>query len=169
MKKKAKKLKFISETIIESHYIVLPSHTNAIGGIFGGVLMSWIDITAAICAQRHARTAAVTASIDALHFLAPARLGDVVYLSARVIHTGKSSMVIRVNAEAENPRTGSRVRCCTADLSFVALDAHSKPCTVPPIQPNTRTERAEMDQAAARRKILLDQLKAIKSSKSTFS
>ncbi len=157
------KSKKVSETLVETNHIVLPSHTNALGTIFGGVLMSWIDVTAAICAQRHAGQVVVTASIDVLHFLAPARVGDVVNLKARIIYTGSTSMVVRVDAIAENIRNKKSLRCVTADLSFVALDANSKPSPVPPIAPETPEERENFSHAAERRKMLLEDLKAIKS------
>jgi len=153
----------VSSTLVETNEIVLPSHTNAIGTIFGGVLMSWIDMIAAICAQRHAKTVVVTASVDALHFLAPARLGDVVTLRARVIYTGKTSLVVRVDAHTENVRSANRSHCVTADLSFVALDSNSKPTPVPAVHPETSRELKDFDEAASRRKILLSQLKALKS------
>jgi acyl-CoA hydrolase len=150
------------ETIIESNHIVLPSHTNALGGIFGGVLMSWIDIAAAICAGRYSRREAVTASIDVLHFLAPARLGDVVTLKARVIFTGKTSMVVRVNADAESRKTGVKVRCVTADLCFVALDENAKPTAVPALRLSTEIEKKEFAEAAARREAILEQRRSLK-------
>ncbi|MGZ3699295.1 MAG: acyl-CoA thioesterase, partial [Bdellovibrionota bacterium] len=69
--------------------LVLPSDTNALGTIFGGKVMAWIDIGAAIAAQRHARRVVVTASIDALHFLAPVKVGYVVHIRAMVNYAGK--------------------------------------------------------------------------------
>ena len=77
----------VQHSTVETHQIVLPSHTNAIGTIFGGTVMSWIDIAAAICAQKHAGQICVTASVDALHFLNPVRLGDMVRLVAKVVYT----------------------------------------------------------------------------------
>lgn len=157
----------ISDTLVETNEIVLPSHTNALGTIFGGVLMSWIDMLAAICAQRHTKKVVVTASVDALHFLNPVRLGDVVTLRARVIYTGKTSLVIRVDAHTENLRSGTRHHCVTADLSFVALDSNSKPTSVPAVHPKSDREKNEFQEAAARRKVLLEQLKTLKSDRKT--
>lgn len=154
--------KKVTETLLETNHIVLPSHTNALGTIFGGVLMSWIDVTAAICAQRHAGKVVVTASIDVLHFLAPARVGDIVNLKARIIHTGKTSMIVRVDATAENAHTKQSQRCVTADLSFVALDANSRPSPVAPISPDSAQEKRDFEHAAERRKMLLEDLKAVR-------
>ena len=71
--------------------LVLPSDTNALGSIFGGKVMSWIDIAAAISASRHSRRVVVTASIDALHFIAPIKLGHFVHIRAMVNFAGRTS------------------------------------------------------------------------------
>lgn len=154
-----------SESNVEMNDIVLPSHANALGTIFGGVLMSWIDIAAAICAQRHSRRIAVTASVDALNFLAPIMIGDMVTLLARVVHTGKTSMTIAVNVTTQNPLTGVKKECVTAYLSFVALDSAKKPTKVPPLILKTKLEKENYAWAARRRETLLKQMKLQKRSK----
>ena len=161
MKKKLPhKEKSSAESLVQTFHTVLPSHTNAIGTIFGGVLMSWIDVAAAICAQRHAEKVAVTASVDTLNFLAPARLGDTVSLKARVVYTGKTSMVIAVDVDAENPMKGKRWRCVSAFLTFVALDSNNKPTRLPALKITSKKERADFEAAAERRAFLLRQLKS---------
>ena len=85
--------------------IVLPQHTNSLGTVFGGVVLSWIDISAAVCAGRHAESVVVTASIDAMHFLAPVRLGWVVNIESSVNYAGKTSCEVGVKLTAENPLT----------------------------------------------------------------
>src|ERR1700733_8713039 len=92
-----------SESAVVMTELVLPSHTNALGTIFGGQIMCWIDIAAAIAAGRHARSAVVTASLDAMAFLAPVRLGDVVHIRAIVNYVSRTSMEIGVQVDAENP------------------------------------------------------------------
>jgi len=139
--------------------MVLLSHTNSIGTIFGGVLMSWIDIVAAICAQRYAGRIAVTASVDALNFLSPARVGDTVTLRAQVVYTGKTSMMISVDVDAENPLKRDKRRCVTALLTFVAVDEKMKPTLVPPLTLTTDEEKQVFDWASERRRILLDQMR----------
>src|SRR3954468_6044039 len=88
--------KFPKESSVTMTEIVLPSDTNALGSIFGGKVMSWIDIAGAIAAGRHARRVVVTASIDALHFLAPIKLGHIVHIRARVNFVHKTSMEVGV-------------------------------------------------------------------------
>src|SRR6476620_4054421 len=107
--------------------IVLPSDTNALGTIFGGKIMSWIDIAGAIAAGRHSRRVVVTASIDALHFLAPVKVGHVVHIRARVNFASKTSMEVGIRVDSENPITGEMTHTSSAYATFVALDDHGRP------------------------------------------
>ena len=83
-----------NESSVKMTELVLPSDTNALGTIFGGKVMAWIDIAAAMAAGRHARRSVVTASIDALHFLAPIKLGHFVHINAMVNYTSRTSMEV---------------------------------------------------------------------------
>src|SRR3954452_25517448 len=85
---------------------VLPTHANALGGVFGGQIMAWVDLCAAICAQSHSGRMAVTAFVDDLKFEKPVRVGEVVRLHARVTATFHTSMEIEVNVEGEDATTG---------------------------------------------------------------
>ena len=131
--------------------LVLPSHTNALGTIFGGTVMSWIDIAAAICAQRHSQKQVVTAHLDDLEFVAPVFKGWVVNLKASVNFTGKTSMEVGVRVDAENPMTNEKFHTATAYLTFVALDSHGKPTPVAPIDLQTEDEKSRYEEAKARR------------------
>ena len=111
--------------------MVLPGHANALDSVFGGQVAAWIDICAAVSAQRFARRAVVTASIDELHFLRPIRIGMVVVLQSMVNEAWRTSMEVGVRVEAEDPRSGDRIHCCTAYLTFVALDASGRPTPLP--------------------------------------
>lgn len=155
-----------NDSVVEMNEIVLPSHANALGTLFGGMLMSWIDIAAAICAQRHARRIAVTVSVDALTFVAPIHVGDMVNLRAKVVHTGRTSMMIAVEVSAESPLKGKKVHCVTAYLSFVALNNDKKPTAVPPLKLTTRSEKQTFEWAAKRKLTLLEQWKTLPSRKS---
>ena len=84
--------------------MVLPVHTNAIDSVFGGVIMSWIDIAAAISSQRHCGTQVVTASIDALNFVQPVYKGWIVNLRASVNFVANTSMEVGVRVDAEQLR-----------------------------------------------------------------
>ena len=132
--------------------LILPSHTNAIDSVFGGVIMSWIDIAAAISAQRHCRRPVVTASVDDLHFAAPVYKGWIVNLKAMVNFVSRTSMEIGVRVDAENPIEGRVFHTASAYLTFVALDDNGKPVPIPPII----TETPRFKAAEARRQWRLD-------------
>lgn len=140
-----------SLSVVEMNEIVLPIHANSIGTAFGGVIMSWIDVCAAMSATRHARKVVVTASMDAVDFMAPVHLGDHVCLRSVVNAVGRSSMEVGVRVEAENPLAGKRVHAVSAYLTFVAIDDNGVPTPVPPLVPETPRERLRMEEAGARR------------------
>ncbi len=136
--------------------LVLPSHTNALGTIFGGVVMGWVDIACAIAAQRYARAACVTVSIDYLHFKAPIRLGHTVHIRAEVTWAGRTSMEIEAVVEAENSTTGERHEATQAFLTFVALDENRKSKPVPPFEARTPEEKRKFSDAERRRALRLN-------------
>jgi acyl-CoA hydrolase len=136
---------------VEKTEIVLPGHTNQLGNIFGGQLMAWVDIAGSIAAARHARAVCVTASIDALHFVAPVRLGQHVVIRAAVNWTGRTSMEVGARLESEEPSTGERRLVAKAYLTFVAIDEHGRPRAVPPVAAETEDEQRRMRDAELRR------------------
>ena len=101
--------------------------------------------------MRHARNIVVTASMDDLHFVAPAHVGEVVVLRAHVNRAFTTSMEVGVRVEAENPLTGERRHTATAYLTFVALDAAGQRIAVPPLLPESEVERRRYQQAEQRR------------------
>lgn len=144
------------ESLVTKTEIVLPSDANALGTVFGGRVMEWIDIAAAIAAGRHCRSVVVTASMDDLHFLAPIKVGDVVVLQAQVNYTARTSLEVEVEVFSEHRESGERKQCCHAWLTFVALDDDGKPTTVPPLLPETKDERRRWQDAEERRRIRLE-------------
>jgi acyl-CoA hydrolase len=130
---------------------VLPQNANALGNVFGGQIMAWVDLCAAICAQRHARAIAVTAFVDDMKFQAPVKVAQVVRLEARVTATFKTSMEISVVVEGEDPRTGARWPCVQAMVVFVAIDASGTPTPVPPLLLDSPEVRASQAAGEARR------------------
>src|SRR3954462_15689149 len=100
--------------------LVLPGHTNALGTIFGGVVMGWIDIAGAIAAQRYCRTPVVTVSIDHLHFIVPIKIGYTVRIMATVTYAGRTSIETEVLVDAENAITGDVRRATNAFLTYVS-------------------------------------------------
>ncbi len=140
---------------------VLPSHTNAHGTIFGGVVMSWIDIAGAVSASRYSRSPVVTVSIDYLHFMVPIKTGFIVEILSRVSFVGKTSMEVEAKVIAEHPVTGERRESTRAFLTFVAIDEHGRARTVPVMpEPKSKEEKEAYKQALIRRKRRLEQMKS---------
>ncbi|MFN7453890.1 MAG: acyl-CoA thioesterase [Pseudobdellovibrionaceae bacterium] len=135
--------------------LVLPEHTNSLDTIFGGVVMSWIDIAGAISAQRHSQKDVVTASLDDLHFIAPVRKGWVVNINASVNFVSKTSMEVGIRVDAENPKTSEHFHVASAYMTFVALGSTGKPTPVPGLILETEEDRRRHEQAQRRRELRL--------------
>lgn len=130
---------------------VLPQHANALGSVFGGQIMAWVDLCGAICAQRHSGHMAVTAFVDDLKFELPVRVGQVVRLEALVTAVFRTSMEIEVVVQGEDATTGRRWPCVDARLTFVAIDDARTPTEVPPLVLDTEAVRASQAAGEARR------------------
>ena len=135
--------------------LVLPNDTNQLGNLLGGRLMEWIDIAAAVCAQRHSNRICVTAAVDNLVFHQPIKLGEVVTLRASVNRVFGTSMEVGVQVQAENQLTGERKTSNTAYLTFVAVDGYNNPVKVAPITPQSTMEKRRFREALARRTLRL--------------
>ncbi len=138
-------------TRTEMTWIVMPSQANALGTVFGGQVMAWVDVCGAVAAQRFARCDVVTASMDHLTFEAPVKQGDVVVVQGMVNWAGRTSMEVGVRVMREDPYTGTRTRTATSFLTFVAIDRHGRPSEVPRLLPTTGEHRRRFADAEARR------------------
>ncbi len=141
--------------IVTMTEIVLPSHANALGTIFGGVVMAWIDIAGAIAAQRFARSPVVTVSIDYLHFIMPIHTGYTVQIMARVTWAGRTSMEVECRVDAENSITQVVGEATHAYLTYVAVNKFGKPTRVPSLIPKNSEEIKLFKEAEKRRKFRL--------------
>lgn len=139
------------DSITEKTEIVLPQYANAIGTAFGGTIMSWADICAAVSAQRHCGRVAVTASVDAFQFLAPIRLGDVVILRSRVNAVFRTSMEVEVTIEREDFDAATRVLCAVSLLTFVNIGEDGRPAPIPPLLLENDEDRRRATEAEKRR------------------
>jgi len=141
----------VRATQVEMTQMVLPQFANALGNVFGGQIMAWVDICAAVAAQRHCRSDVVTASIDAVHFIAPVRQGHIVILQSQVNAAFSTSVECGVLVTMEDPLTGEQKRAAKAYATFVPLDEHGRPKAVPPLDLETDEDRRRA-QAAGERK-----------------
>jgi acyl-CoA hydrolase len=130
---------------------VLPTHANVHGNVFGGQILAWVDLCAAICAQRHTGHTTITVCIDELQFERSIKVGQVVVLKARVTAAFRTSVEILVEVEGEETTTGVRWPCVSAFVSFVAIDQNRLPVAVPPLELVTEEERALAAAAQGRR------------------
>jgi acyl-CoA hydrolase len=134
---------------------VLPQHANIGGTVFGGQIMAWVDLCAAICAQRHAARPCVTAFVDDLLFKRPVRVGQVVRLRAHVTATFRTSMEIDVAVLGEDTITGEQWPTVACRIVFVAMDEQRVPTPVPPLLLETDADRAAQAAAEERRRARL--------------
>lgn len=146
---------------VEMTEMILPQHTNPMGSVFGGVILSWVDIAAAITAQRHAQKPVVTASIDAMHFLAPVKLGWVVSIKASVNYVSSTSCEVGVRIDAEDPLSRETFHTASAYVTMVALNSHGRPTAMPPLEPETEEEKQRYEDAVERRKARLSLKKTL--------
>ena len=145
-----------SSTIVTAQIMGIQD-VNVAGNIHGGAIMKLIDTAAGAVAIRHARSNAVTASIDRLDFHYPVYPGDLVTCKASLNYTGKTSMEVGVRVEAENLIKGDVRHTASAYLTFVALDEAGKPMPVPPVILKTKVEKRRNQEARIRREARLSQ------------
>jgi len=112
--------------------IAMPADANPSGDIFGGWLMSQMDLAAANAAVRRCRGRCATVSVDGMVFHQPVFVGDEVSLYCRLIRVGRTSMTIRVEAWRRSRTDDTRNKVTEATFTFVAVDENRKPRPVPP-------------------------------------
>ncbi len=113
--------------------VLLPKDTNSLGTIFGGVILSQLDLAALVGARRVAPLRYVTRAMRAVEFKEPVYVGDVVSFFAEIVRVGRTSITVRVLVEAERARAGSgdtRVKVTEAEVVLVAVDEQGRPCPI---------------------------------------
>lgn len=142
-----------SESKVTMTEMVMPNDTNVLNNLMGGRLMHFMDIVAAISAQRHSNRVVVTASVDNVSFGKPISLGSVITLTATVTRAFNSSMEVHIIVEAEDIPKGEKFVSNEAFLTFVAVDQLGQPIEVAKIDPQTK-EEIELYEGALRRRQL---------------
>ncbi|HEY0434544.1 MAG TPA: acyl-CoA thioesterase [Chitinophagaceae bacterium] len=144
-----------SESLTIMTEIVLPNDTNVFGNLMGGRLMYWMDIAAAIAAQKHCNSAVVTASVDNISFESAIKLGNTVHIEAKVTRAFNTSMEIHLRVWGENHIQKFKYKSNEAYYTFVALDPNYKPFAVPQLVPETEEENRLYEGALRRRQLRL--------------
>jgi acyl-CoA thioesterase YciA len=113
--------------------LAMPADANPSGDIFGGWVLSQMDIAASICAVDRAQCRTVTVALDAMSFISPVKIGDVLSVHTELRKVGNTSMDIYVEAWAKRGRLGKTDKVTEAMFKFVAVDEDGLPTPVPPI------------------------------------
>lgn len=135
--------------------LVLPNDTNVFGNLMGGRLMYWMDIAAALSAQKHCNAPVVTASVDNISFENPIKLGNVVHIEAKVTRAFTSSMEVHMKVWGEDLTQQYKYKSNEAYYTFVALDPNRKPRPVPQLIAETDEEKKLFEGALRRRQLRL--------------
>jgi len=144
-----------SDSFTQMTEIVLPNDTNVFGNLMGGRLMYWMDIAAAIAAQKHCNAPVVTASVDNISFENPIKLGNTVHIEARVSRAFNTSMEVYLKVWGEDFQHQYKYKSNEAYYTFVALDPNRKPRLVPQLLPETEEENRLFEGALRRRQVRL--------------
>ncbi len=147
-------------TLAESHTemteLLLPNDTNNLERALGGAVLHWMDICGAVASMRFSNRQVVTASMDHVDFISPIDLGEVAIVEGYVFNTGRTSLDVKVDVVAENPRTDETRQTTTSFFTFVALDDDGSPTPVPSLECPTDEERRLRDAAVEKRAAQLE-------------
>ena len=135
--------------------MVMPNDTNNLNNLMGGRLLHWMDIAAAITANRHCNRLSVTASVNNVSFGNPIPQGSIVTLEANISRAFNSSMEIFIDVWTEDGMTGEKTKCNEAIYTFVAVNEMGRPAKVPEVNPETDLEKTRYDGALRRRQLSL--------------
>jgi len=135
--------------------IVLPNDTNNLNNLMGGRLLHWMDIAAAVCAQRHCGETCVTASVNNVSFGHPIPRASIVTLEANISRSFSSSMEVIIDVWIEDTQSGKQIKCNEAIYTFVAVDKSGKTVKVPKVSPETEEEKKRFDAALRRKQLSL--------------
>ncbi len=156
------KKKSVNDSKVIMTELVLPNDTNTLDNLMGGRLMHWMDICAAICAQRHSNRTVVTASVDNISFGKAIQLGNVVTLKAHVTRAFNSSMEIYIQVTSERMPFTKLEKSNKAYFTFVAVDQAGHPIEIPEVIPETDEEKELYAGALRRRQLRLVLAKRMK-------
>lgn len=157
--------KKVSESQIETSYLMMPQHANPAGKIYGGTILSMADAVAYMCAARHSSPNCVTVGVDQMDFREAINIGEMVTFKAAINYVGKTSMEVGIRIEAEDMQTGERRHTNSCYFTMVSLDKNGKPTPAPELILETEQEKRRFEEGRIRRehaKELSEKRKALK-------
>jgi acyl-CoA hydrolase len=130
-----------ANNIIEFCFLAEPTDVNFGGKVHGGMVMKWIDQASYACAAKWSKRYAVTVSANGIRFIRPILVGQMVHVTARIVHTGKSSMHIYVVVRSGDPKESKYVVTNRCFLTFMAKDEAGYPAKVDTFVPETEEDK----------------------------
>lgn len=130
---------------LSTRTLTMPADANGNGDIFGGWVMSQMDIAGAIGAAEHIQQRVVTVAVDSMHFVAPVHVSDVVCCYTDIVRIGRTSITVHVEVWALRQMLGSREKVTEADFTFVAVAADGRPVEIKKPSPTKDTKTEERD------------------------
>lgn len=149
------KAKHPSDSLNIQTELIMPGHTNPLGNLMGGNLLSWMDVACGISALKHCSTICVTASVDNVSFRLPIKVGDVVVIKSFVTRSFNTSMEVYCQVYIQDFALQQEVLSHSAFFTFVSLDKEGKRIAAPAIIPETEIEQKLYNGAERRREVRL--------------
>lgn len=147
--------KTAANTFTTMSELVLPNDANTLNNLMGGKLMYWMDIAAALAAQKHCNAVVVTASVDNISFANPIKVGNLLTIESKVTRSFNTSMEVYLRVYGEDLQAQHKYLSNEAYFTFVALGANGRPRTVPELIIETEEEKKMYDGALRRRQLRL--------------
>ena len=127
--------------IVEFQFLAEPTDVNFSGKVHGGMIMKWIDQASYACAVQWSKRYCVTISANGIRFIRPVLVGQMISITARIVHTGKTSMHIYVVVRAKDPKEDKNVITNRCFITFMAIDESGYSVKVPLYQPETEEDK----------------------------
>jgi uncharacterized protein (TIGR00369 family) len=125
----------MDNNIVEFCFLAEPTDVNFGGKVHGGMVMKWIDQASYACAARWSKKYCVTVSANGIRFIRPILVGQMVTITARIVHTGKTSMHIYVSVRSGDPKESGTAITNRCFITFMAVDGSGYPIKVPKFTP----------------------------------
>lgn len=118
--------------MLTTRTMTMPADTNPSGDIFGGWVLSQMDIAGAICAGERAQQRVVTVALESMSFIRPVKVGDVLCVYTDILNIGRTSVTVLVESWVRRDRIGEREKVTSGVFKFVALNDEGQPVPIPP-------------------------------------